>query len=70
MNRVYSQGGVKIPTGGYPFNEWRARERSEMVQRSSRSGVIPEPTVIVRMKEDKAVFIPLQVFSCCAVVFF
>ncbi len=58
-----SQGGVEIPTGG----EWVARfalihkpaSASSVwlwpgVRGSSRSGVIPEPTVIVRMKEDAA----------------
>lgn len=48
-----SQGGVQVPTGGNP--SMVARERLPLC-RDSRSGEIPEPTVIVRMKEDKTVF--------------
>ena len=53
---TYSQGGVKVPTGGIPdlsgepasaFADWR--------RKVSRSGETPEPTVTVRMEEDKAV---------------
>lgn len=46
-----SQGGVKVPTGGMgPFS--RARERSVKAE-VSRSGEMPGPTVIVRMKENE-----------------
>ena len=50
-----SQGGVQFPTGGI----WRkpaARERlvACMASKVSRSGAMPEPTVIVRMKENRA----------------
>ncbi|KAG0194353.1 hypothetical protein DFQ28_000599 [Apophysomyces sp. BC1034] len=54
------QGGVKVPTGGMPCTDpsagaRRARERRCVVptsRRVSRSGAMPEPTVIVRMRED------------------
>ena len=45
-----SQGGVKVPTGG---NRREVRERPSMAKVSSRSGVTPEPTVTVRMKENE-----------------
>jgi hypothetical protein len=54
-----SQGGVKIPTGG-KGEEAQARERLVPInpstdssgKRVSRFGVIPKPTVKVRMKEN------------------
>jgi hypothetical protein len=48
-----SQGGVKIPTGG-KGDVAQARERLLLCwrRRVSRFGVIPKPTVIVRMKEN------------------
>jgi hypothetical protein len=50
-----SQGGVKIPTGG-KGDVAQARERllpgETRRKRVSRFGVIPKPTVIVRMKEN------------------
>ena len=51
--RRRSQGGVEIPTGGKPnrFPVRQARERRAKA-RVSRSGAMPEPTVIVRMKEN------------------
>ena len=51
-NRTYSQGRVKFPTGGMLRKE-RARERPPYGG-VSRSGERPEPTVTVRMGEDKA----------------
>jgi hypothetical protein len=45
-----SQGGVEVPTGGMQ-HRLRARERLPL-EGSSRSGEMPEPTVIVRMKEN------------------
>jgi len=47
-----SQGGVKFPTGGKGAQA-QARERLPWLQgRVSRFGVIPKPTVKVRMKEN------------------
>jgi hypothetical protein len=55
-----SQGGVKVPTGG-KGGEAQARERLLPLEspcgillgkRVSRFGVIPKPTVKVRMKEN------------------
>ena len=53
-----SQGGVKVPTGG-KGEAAQARERllsfgenSPLEKRVSRFGVIPKPTVKVRMKEN------------------
>jgi len=50
-----SQGGVKVPTGG-KGDVAQARERllvrSFRKRRVSRFGVIPKPTVKVRMKEN------------------
>ena len=48
-----SQGGAKIPTGG-KGDVAQARERlpPPLGRRVSRFGVIPRPTVIVRMKEN------------------
>ena len=55
-----SQGGVKVPTGG-KGGEAQARERLLLLEspcgipsgkRVSRFGVIPKPTVKVRMKEN------------------
>jgi len=46
-----SQGGAKFPTGGkqvYPVSPRAA----PLFGVTSRSGEIPEPTVIVRMKEN------------------
>ena len=54
MCATYSQGRVKFPTGGMFLDVERARERLP-AGRVSRSGVRPEPTVRVRMGEDKAV---------------
>jgi len=45
-----SQGGVKLPTGGMQL--LAASPRAPSGGRVSRSGEMPEPTVIVRMKED------------------
>ena len=45
-----SQGGVKFPTGGKGSNAKPAS--APEVWEVSRSGVNPEPTVIVRMKEN------------------
>ncbi|KKY65872.1 hypothetical protein OA40_12470 [Morganella morganii] len=47
-----SQGGVKVPTGGKHSSANEARERFTQVK-VSRSGVIPGPTVIVRMGESQ-----------------
>jgi 3,4-dihydroxy 2-butanone 4-phosphate synthase len=44
---------VKIPTGGIPVLNRRARERFRCKRKVSRFGEIPKPTVIVRIKEDK-----------------
>ena len=57
---VRLQGGAKFPTGGMSAMCRRARERprarSSLIGRFargvSRSGAMPEPTVIVRMEED------------------
>lgn len=60
--RQRSQGGVQVPTGGNCLTT-EARERFKKAvmtgsdpgragMKVSRSGVIPEPTVIVRMKES------------------
>tara|TARA_R100001143_G_scaffold58167_1_gene55813 strand:+ start:233 stop:406 length:174 start_codon:yes stop_codon:yes gene_type:complete len=51
---AYSQGRVKFLTGGN--SDFRkARERlPKQFGGVSRSGVTPEPTVTVRMGEDKA----------------
>ena len=70
------QGGVQLPTGGR-YNapdgaDVQARERSSQRSHSSvaarwevsRSGRMPEPTVIVRMKED-GVAVPLQGPCAC-----
>jgi len=52
-----SQGGVKVPTGGNaaPITCGQAHERSTvrcyLSLEVSRFGEIPEPTVIVRIKE-------------------
>src|SRR5436305_13551639 len=47
-----SQGGVKVPTGG-KGEKAQARERLLRFRgRVSRFGVIPKPTVKVRMKEN------------------
>ena len=46
-----SQGGVQFPTGGKRLR--RARERLWIrILWASRSGEIPEPTVIVRMRKN------------------
>jgi hypothetical protein len=51
-----SQGGVKLPTGGNcaegQLVHASARERSSRFGGVSRFGVIPKPTVIVRMEES------------------
>lgn len=57
---TYSQGGVKVPTGGIPTEIGEPASAPEGFGRSSRSGERPEPTVIVRMEEDKAVYNLLQ----------
>ncbi len=54
----YSQGGVKFPTGGM-WETPRARERLP-IGRVSRSGEMPEPTVIVRMKENAERCVPVR----------
>ena len=62
-----SQGGAKLPTGGIcrHAKAWiaAARERlrsSSEACRVSRSGEMPEPTVIVRMKEIAQHLLELQ----------
>jgi hypothetical protein len=56
VGAAYSQGGVKFPTGGIPVLIRGARERSFMIVKEvSRSGEKPEPTVTVRMREDRTV---------------
>lgn len=50
-----SQGGVKLPTGGKGGNAKPASAFGPLDLGVSRSGVIPEPTVIVRMKEKELV---------------
>ena len=50
FSRQRSQGGAKLPTGGN-YEHVEARERPGLYSGVSRSGLIPEPTVIVRMKE-------------------
>ncbi|GEM_PF-2953226 len=47
-----SQGGVKFPTGGKAAMPSPRAPSDLTVLGVSRSGVIPEPTVIVRMKEN------------------
>ncbi|EOS95731.1 hypothetical protein ETR_06695 [Erwinia tracheiphila PSU-1] len=50
--QAYSQGGVKFPTGGKSAL-LKARERfGPSGPKVSRSGVIPGPTVRVRMGEN------------------
>jgi hypothetical protein len=49
---IRSQGGVKVPTGGKGFG-LSPRALSGKIGKVSRSGVIPEPTVKVRMKENE-----------------
>jgi 3,4-dihydroxy 2-butanone 4-phosphate synthase len=48
---AYSQGGAKFPTGGKSASVLKARERFRLCLKVSRSGVIPGPTVKVRMGE-------------------
>jgi hypothetical protein len=57
---AYSQGGVQFPTGGIPVHtgEPASGPRYFEFEDVSRSGEKPEPTVTVRMKEDKAVSNP------------
>ncbi|GEM_PF-4286949 len=45
-----SQGRVKVPTGG---KDRCLSPRAPVFNGVSRSGVNPEPTVIVRMEENK-----------------
>ena len=48
-----SQGGVKVPTGGKGGQDPSPRAPfSQLGKRVSRFGVIPKPTVKVRMKEN------------------
>ncbi|GAA0350772.1 hypothetical protein GCM10009131_32640 [Morganella psychrotolerans] len=51
---LLSQGGVKVPTGGKHSIANEARERFTPQVKVSRSGVIPGPTVKVRMGEKSA----------------
>ncbi len=51
---AYSQGRVKIPTGGKPVLVSPRAPIGRKTFGVSRSGEIPEPTVTVRMGEDKA----------------
>ena len=62
MNWNYSQGGAKFPTGG----KHKCKPASAfMCEGSSRSGVIPEPTVIVRMKGNvRAIHVRWVMFAC------
>lgn len=44
---------MKVPTGGMqPWNTIAVSPRAPSIGRVSRSGATPEPTVIVRMKEN------------------
>ena len=47
----YSQGGVKLPTGGMKVDPLSPRA-AFLLESVSRSGETPEPTVTVRMKEN------------------
>ncbi len=49
---LYSQGGAEIPTGGKHFDV-SPRAPFDGLERVSRFGSIPKPTVIVRMKENR-----------------
>lgn len=69
--RLFSGRG-EIPHRRYPDLTRGARERPTPVSRGgvSRSGEMPEPTVIVRMKEDKtdiALSAPLGAGCCMAI---
>ena len=65
---------MKLPTGGNPCLDMvspRALLLMSIRQEVSRSGVTPEPTVIVRMKEDTTAILngsptglPLAAFPC------
>lgn len=65
--RAYSQGGAKFPTGGKSAL-LKARERFRPAGlKVSRSGVIPGPTVTVRMGESNdssRLFVRLAVIFC------
>jgi len=49
---AYSQGGAKFPTGGKSADAESPRALLAARPKVSRSGVIPEPTVRVRMGES------------------
>jgi hypothetical protein len=51
-----SQGGVKVPTGGIPVSNRKARERFLEHRKVCRFGEKPKPTVTVRMKENRDAF--------------
>ncbi len=61
-----SQGGVQFPTGGdgnfFRLHKPASARRGFDHGGVSRFGVIPKPTVIVRMKETRCVCAPLFVF--------
>ena len=48
------RGGVKVPTGGDAVLYGEPASRAGTMVPAADSGVIPEPTVRVRMKEDCA----------------
>ena len=48
----YSQGGAKFPTGGMSLAKSKDKPASARFVEVSRSGEMPEPTVIVRMREN------------------
>ncbi len=54
-----SQGGVEVPTGGKSGKPESPRALF-LVKKVSRPGVIPGPTVIVRMEENMAATFPLR----------
>jgi len=49
----YSQGGAKFPTGGMSLAKSKDKPASARFVEVSRSGEMPEPTVIVRMRENE-----------------
>jgi len=52
LSVVYSQGGVKFPTGGILVQSREPASASSNVMEVSRSGESPGPTVRVRMEEN------------------
>ena len=59
----FLKGGVKVPTGG------KARERPANIG-VSRSGVTPEPTVKVWMKENMAICLLRTDLALCPYISF